>query len=197
MTVDSIRRTAGAAGLAAVLLGVPADLYHFTIDSRTAAAGTLAFRLHGIALVLAFSLVLLALAGLVLAMAGRAGRLGAAGAGCAFLGGTFVIGDLAKEAFGLPLAPEQLGDPTGYYLAVVVLSFGLLAAGWAMTAIALRRAGVISGRASTLLLVGAVLAFPPIPGAYLTLLIGIAVATGPLRARAAAPSALERQPQPA
>jgi hypothetical protein len=183
LTADQLRRTAGRAGLAAAVVGVPADLYHFTMDGRTAAAAAdgLGFRLHGVGLVLAFTLVLLALAGLVLAQEGRAGRLGRAGAALALLGGTLVIGDLAKEAWGLPLAPEQLGDPAGYYLAVVVLSFGLLSAGWLLTALALRRAGVLSGPATGLLVAGSVLAFPPIPGAYVTLLVGIAVATAALR----------------
>jgi hypothetical protein len=183
VTADQLRRTAGRAGLAAAVVGVPADLYHFTMDGRTAAAAAdgLGFRLHGVGLVLAFTLVLPALAGLVLAQEGRAGRLGRTGAALALLGGTLVVGDLAKEAFGLPLAPEQLGDPAGYYLAVVVVSFGLLAAGWAVTAVALRRAGVLRGPATALLVVGAVLAFPPIPGAYVTLLLGIAVATAALR----------------
>ena len=177
MTVDQIRRAAVAAGTAAAVIGLPADLYHFTIDSRTAAATTTAFRFHGVALVLAFVLLLVALAGLVLAQDGRSGRLGTLGAGIALLGTALVIGDLAKEAFGMPLAPEQLGDPTGWYLVVVVVSFGLLALGWLLTALALRRAGVISGPATWLLGAGAVLTFPPIPGAYVVLLIAVAVAT--------------------
>lgn len=186
MTADQLRRAAGRAGLGAAVLGVPADLYHFTIDSRAEASASAAFRWHGIGLVLSFSLLLLALVGLVLAQQGRAGRLGSLGAACAGLGGCLVVGDLAKEAFALPLAPEALGDPTGYYLAVVVASFALLAVGWGMTAFALRRAGLLRGPAFGLLVLGAVLAFPPIPGAYVVLLVAVAVATQPLRSAATA-----------
>lgn len=183
MTTDQLRRTAGTAGLAATVIGVPADLYHFTMSSRTAAAAEngLAYRLHGVGLVLAFTLVLVALAGLLLAQEGRAGRLGQVGAALGLLGTTLVIGDLSKEAFGLPLAPDALGDPTGYFLVVVVVSFVVLGVGWLLTGLALRRAGVVSAPAAGLLAVGALLAVPPIPGAYVTLLLGVAVATGALR----------------
>lgn len=188
MTTDQLRRVAGTAGLAAAVLGVPADLYHFTFSSRTAAATTAVFPVHGIVLIVAFCLLLLALMGLVLAQQDRAGRLGLVGAGLAFLGGVLAIGDLMNETFALPLAPGALGDATGLFLAMLVLSFGCLAAGWLLTALALRRAGLLSVRATWLLGIGAVLAFPPIPGAYLTLLLGAALATRALRRPASAPA---------
>lgn len=192
MTPVQLHRAAVRAGLAAAVIGIPADLFHFTIDSRSAASSSLGFRLHGIALVTAFTLLLLALAGIVLAQRGRAGRLGLVGGLVALAGTSLVVGDLAKEAFGLPLAPEQLGDPTGYYLGVVVLSFGLLALGWLLTAVAARRAGVAGAPAAALLGLGAVLAFPPIPGAYVTLLLGVAVVTSRLPAPVAVPTSSER-----
>ena len=177
MTLDSLHRAAARAAVAAAAVGIPADLYHFAMDGRTAAAASdaLAFRLHGLGLVAAFSLLLLALAGIVLAQRGRAGRLGVVAGLVALAGTALALGDIAKEAFGLPLAPEQLGDPQGYYLAVVVVSFALLSVGWLLTAVAVRRAGVASGPAAALLGVGAVLAFPPIPGAYVVLLLAVAV----------------------
>ena len=194
MTLDQLHRTAARAGLAAAAIGVPADLFHFTIESRAAASQSLAFRLHGIGLVTAFTLVLLALAGVVLAQQGRAGRLGRVGGLLALAGTALVVGDLAKEAFGLPLAPAELGDPKGYYLAVVVLSFGLLSLGWLLTAIAARRAGVASAPAAWLLGVGAVLAFPPIPGAYVVLLVGVAVVGSRLAVEAPTRPMGERTP---
>ena len=181
MTTDQIRRTAAGAGIAAAAIGVPADLFHFTIDSRVTASGTTAFKLHGIGLILAFTLTLVALAGIVLAQADRGGVLGRVGAALALLGTTLVIGDLAKEAFALPVAPEQLRDPKGYYLAVIVVSFALLTLGWLLTALATRKAGVGSGATTAVLVVGALLAFPPIPGAYVVLLVGIALTASRLR----------------
>lgn len=175
MTLDQLHRAAARAALAAAVIGVPADLFHFTIDSRATASQTLAFRLHGLGLVAAFTLLLLALAGIVLAQGARGGRLGRVGGLLALAGTALVVGDLAKEAFGLPLAPEQLSELEGYYLAVVVLSFALLSVGWLLTAVASRRSGVTSAPAAWLLGVGAVLAFPPIPGAYVVLLVGVAV----------------------
>lgn len=196
MTIDQLRQAAGRAAVAAAVLGIPADLFHFTMESRAAASQSTAFRLHGLALLAAFTLTLVALAGLVLAQQGRAGRLGHVGAGLALLGSTLVIGDLAKEAFGLPLAPAQLGEPQGYYLVVVIASFTLLFLGWLLTALALRRAGVLSGPATGLLLTGAVLAWPPIPGAYVVLLLGIAVAGRQLAAAAPQPVGVARTAVP-
>ena len=183
MTVDQLVRAARPAGLAAAAIGIPSDAFHFTMaDGRAAASGSFAFRLHGLGMLTAFTLALFALAALVLAQQGRGGRPGAVGALLALFGMTFVVADLGKEAFGLPLAPAALGEPQGYYLLVVIASFAALTAGWVLTAVALRRAGVLSGPATALLVGGAVLALPPIPGAYITLLIGIAVATSQLRA---------------
>lgn len=184
MTLDQLHRAAARAALAAAVLGVPADLFHFTMDSRAAASQSLAFRLHGLALVTAFTLLLLALAGIVLAQRDRAGRLGRVGALLALAGTSLVLGDVAKEAFGLPLAPAQLGEPKGFYLTIVVASFALLTIGWLLTALAAHRSGIASFPAATLLGVGAVLALPPIPGAYVVLLVGVAVVASRLPAPA-------------
>jgi hypothetical protein len=190
--LDQLYRAAARAGVAAAVLGIPADLFHFTMHSRAEASQSLAFRLHGVALVSAFTLVLLALAGIVLAQQGRAGRLGQVGGLVALAGTALVIGDLAKEAFGLPLAPEQLGEPQGWYLLVVVVSFALMTVGWLLTALASRRAGLISGPVAALLVTGALLALPPIPGAYIVLLLGVAVVAS--RLPAAAPAPVTREP---
>ena len=176
MTIDQLRQAAARAGIAAAVIGVPADLYHFTMETRAGASQTLAFQLHGIALIVAFSLTLVALAGIVIAQNGLAGRLGQVGALLALLGTTFVIGDLAKETFGLPLAPTQLDEPRGYYLLVVIVSFAVLALGWLLTAVAARPADIATGGSTALLIAGALLVLPPIPGAYIMLLLGIAVA---------------------
>jgi hypothetical protein len=186
VTLDQIYRAAARAGVAAACIGIPADLFHFTIESRAAASQSLAFRLHGVGLVTAFTLVLLALAGMVLAQQGRAGRLGLVGGLLALAGTSLVVGELAKEAFGLPLAPAQLDDPQGWYLLVVIASFSILTTGWVLTALACRRAGLLSRPATALLVTGALLALPPIPGAYVVLLIGVAVVASRLPAAATA-----------
>jgi hypothetical protein len=180
MTLDQLHRTAARAGIAAAVIGIPADLFHFTIESRAAASQSLAFRLHGIGLVTAFTLVLLALAGIVLAQGARSGRLGRIGGLLALAGTALVLGDISKEAFGLPLAPAQLGEPQGYYLVVIVASFALLTLGWLLTAVASRRAGITSAPSAWLLGIGALLALPPIPGAYVVLLMGVAAVAGRL-----------------
>jgi hypothetical protein len=173
-TTDRLRRAAARAGVAAAVIGVPSDLYHFTIESRAETSGELLFRLHGIGLVVAFALTLAALGGLVLAQ--RGSRVGASGALLVLVATAFVVADIGKEAFALPLAPEQLSDPKGVYLAIVVATFASLTTGWLLTAVALRRDGVVSRGQQLLLVAGALLAFPPIPGAYVVLLVGVAVA---------------------
>lgn len=176
MTSDQLIGTGRRAAIAAAVIGVPADLFHFTISSRAVASQSLGFRLHGLGLLIAFTLTLVALAGLVLSQGARGGVLSRVGAGLALVGTAFVIGDIAKEAFALPVAPDELSDPKGYYLVVVVASFASLMLGWLLTAVASKRAGVLTGGTTALLVVGAILAFPPIPGAYVVLLVAVAVA---------------------
>jgi hypothetical protein len=75
---------------------------------------------------------------------------------------------------------------------VVVVSFALMTVGWLLTALACRRAGLINGPSTALLVTGALLALPPIPGAYIVLLVGVAVVASRLPAAASAPAV--RQP---
>jgi hypothetical protein len=64
----------------------------------------------------------------------------------------------------------------------VIASFAILTVGWVLTALACRRAGLIGRPATALLVAGALLALPPVPGAYIVLLIGVAVVASGLPA---------------
>ena len=177
MNSEHLIRLAAPAAAAAALIGIPADLYHLTIDGRAEAAGTLLFKLHGIGLVVAFLLSLVALAGVALRLGDRLGRVGVAGVLAAFAGTVLVIGNISTEAFWMPLAPEVIDDPTGYTLTTIVLSFGLFSAGWLTLGIVVLRTGLVPSPAPLLLCLGALIRFTPLPGAYVLLLLGIAATT--------------------
>lgn len=177
MNSGHLIRLAAPAAAVAALIGVPADLYHLPLDSRAEAAGTLLFKLHGIGLVVAFLLALVALAGLALRLGDRLGRVGVAGVLAAFAGTVLVIGNISTEAFWMPLAPEVLDDPTGYTLITIVLSFGIFSAGWLAVGVVTLRTGLIPSPAPLLLCLGALVGFTPLPGAYILLLLGIAATT--------------------
>ena len=187
MHADQIIRAATPAAIAAAALGIPADLYHFTIDSRAEEAGEVLFRAHGALLVVAMGLLVVALAGFALRLGERASRTGTV---LAFAGTLLVLANIATEAFAMPAAPEALSDPKGYWLFVIILSFGLFSLGWLLVGIAAVRAGALSRGAGLLLCAGALIAFTPIPGAYILLLAGVAVAARSLAAPRRAPADL-------
>ena len=187
MNADQIIRASTPAALAAAGLGIPADLYHFTIDSRAEEAGAVLFKAHGALLVVAMGLLVVALAGIALRLGERGARTGT-GTVLAFAGTLLVMANIATEAFAMPAAPEALSDPEGYWLFVIILSFGLFSLGWLLTGVAAMRSGAVSRGAGLLLCIGALIAFTPIQGAYILLLAGVAATArslaAPRRARA-------------
>lgn len=172
MTTDQIIRAAAPCAIAAALLGIPADLYHFTIDSRAEEAGTFLFKAHGALLVVAMGLLVVTLAGVAL----NVRRISTTGVICAFAGTLLVLANIATEAFAMPAAPEPLSDPQGYWLAVIIISFALFSFGWLLIAVSAMRAGALAKGPGILLCAGALIAFTPLQGAYILLLAGIALA---------------------
>lgn len=177
MNNDQLIRAAAPAALAAAALGIPADLYHFTIDSRAESAHELLFKAHGALLVVAMALLVVVLAGIALRLGDRGSR---AGTVLAFGGTLLVLANIATEAFAMPAAPEPLSDPKGYWLFVIIVSFALFSLGWLLIGIAALRARAVSRPAGLLLCVGALVAFTPIPGAYILLLAGVAASAASL-----------------
>lgn len=186
MNTDTLTRAAAPAAATAALIGIPADVYHFLIPSRSEEAGTVLFKLHGILLVVAFCLAIVALAGMALRL--DESRTLTAGVVLAFVGTVLVAGNIATEAFWMPMAPETLDDPTGYTLATIVVSFAIFAAGWLLVGIAAARSGLVATPAAVLLCLGAIIGFTPLPGAYILLLAGIAITARSLTAPARAPA---------
>lgn len=170
-------RLTAPAAVAAAAIGVPADLYHFTIDSLVSASDTVLFKIHGWLLVLAMGLLVLALAGLAQRLAGRDGRLDPAQlavVAMTFTGTLLVLANISVEAFVMPQVNE-VADPTGYRLTITVASYALFGFGWAGIAVLCARARLVPWNIAALLIVGGVIGFSPLPGSYILLLAGAAL----------------------
>jgi hypothetical protein len=115
---------------------------------------------YGLALVAMYTL-LLALTGLYLKQADRAGRLGLTGYLVAFLGTLLVAGDWWFESFIVPriaaTAPDVMtGAITGSMAVGAGATFGLFAVGWIVFGVATFRAKVYPRPAAVLLIIGGV-----------------------------------------
>jgi hypothetical protein len=140
---------------------------------------------HGItsvASVVAFGLLVVALAAIYEREAESAGSLGLVGFMAAVLGTIFMAGDWWYEAFAVPriaeVAPELI--PTfvgGRLLMGGLLSFVLLGLGWVLFGAASLRARVFPTAISATILVGGLLSGIPIGLAYLAggIILGIAI----------------------
>ena len=171
-------RLTAPAAVAAAALGVPGDLFHFTIDSRASVADTLLFKVHGWLLVLAMGLLVLALAGIAQRLAGRDGRLDVVpqvAVAMTFTGTLLVLGNISTEAFVMPQAGTAVDGPVGYWLTVTVASYAMFGFGWAAVAVVCARAGLVPWKVAALLVVGGVIGFSPLPGSYILLLVGAAL----------------------
>lgn len=137
-----------------------------------------------VATVTALGVLLLLALGLVALYVRQQDALGGFGTGAfvlALVGTMLAAGGAWEQVFSVPfladVAPAALdAGSSGSLLAGFLLSFLLLAAGWVLFALASRRAGVLPRRASTLVLLGAVLAILPAPTALRLLVLSIGVA---------------------
>jgi len=178
MTENFLTRLTAPAAVAVAALGVPADLYHFTIPGRSDVAHTLLFKVHGVLFVIAMGLLILALGGIALRLAGPDGRLSAAAmttTAMTFTGTLLVLGNITTEAFVMPQAGAAVDGPAGYWLAITIASYALFGFGWAAVAVVSARAGLVPWKVAALLAVGGVIGFSPLPGSYVLLFVGTAV----------------------
>lgn len=176
--VDLIRY-GGVAAVAAGVLGLAGDTYHVTQDR---VESSMLFKLHGVVLIGALVCALLALVGLHLRMGEDRPAPGSAGFWLALPGTMLVAGDIYYEVAVHPrlaeAAPAFLdGDPTGWHLLVVIVSYALFGAGWLLTGISVARSRMLGTAPGILLAVGGVIGFTPLPGSYILWSIGL-VLTG-------------------
>ena len=158
------------AGPIALVAGVLFALMHvgqfLTMDDSdlVAMVANPAFQFFGVAYFITFPLLLIALVGLYLRQANRAGVFGAV-AFCTALTGTVALaGDMWFEGFAMPwIAPRapQLfdADRGGLLLAGWLISVLLFALGWILFAIALWRAETLSRTMSIALITGGLIGF--------------------------------------
>lgn len=159
-------------------------------------AGSGRFTVATATALIALLLLSLGLVSLYLRQQDALGPFGTAAFALALAGTVLAAGGAWDQVFTVPYlaseAPAVLdAETSGSLLAGFFLSFALLAVGWALFAIATRRAGVLPRRASSVLLAGAILAFVPAPTALRLLVLTIGAA---LLARAAAPRAARTSP---
>jgi hypothetical protein len=167
-------RTATPLAVLGALLMLAGDAYHlFILDDRPSQAGSAAYTAHGLALIVGLLLLLLA----ALSVA-RPGRVARAAAPAMVVGTALVVGDIWAEVVVLPGvvtgdARDLLGeDIGGLHLALVIVAFATFAVGWALFAVSVR---TVAGPVAWLLLAGAIIAFLPVGGSYVTLSVGASV----------------------
>lgn len=178
-TEPTLVRLALPASLTAAVIGVPSDLSHFTVDNE------FLYQAHGIGLVIAMMLASVALLGLAMRAGPAMGQPGRTCVALAYVGTLLVLGNITNEAFEQRLAPDA-GEPTGYVLAAIVVSYALFAIGWFGVGVVLARHRLVSAWVAVVLCLGAVYGFTPLPGSYILLLIGIAAAAWSAQRRDAA-----------
>jgi hypothetical protein len=159
-------------------------------DDVSDAAGSAQFTVATVSALGALLLLGIALVGLYRRQEHVLGGFGTGAFVLALAGTMLAAGGAWDQVFTVPYLADQAPavldeESSGSLLAGFFLSFTLLAAGWAMFAVASRRAGLLPRGATTVVLVGAVLAFVPAPTALrlLVLTIGVALVARPAAAR--------------
>lgn len=188
MSASPLSRIAGpiaiVAGALVVLTRLPTVLFLLTGDQDlTAFILGATHAITGVASIVAFALLVLALVAAYEREAARAGWLGLIGFASALVGTIFMAGDWWYEAFAVPriaeVAPDLISTFVGGRLLMGGLtSFVLFGIGWALFAFASLRARVFPTAISAALLVGGLLSVIPIGIVYLTgqIILGLAIA---------------------
>jgi hypothetical protein len=136
------------------------------------------FLLQSLLTLLAGMLLLVTLIGLYVTQSESAGKLGAVGVLIAYVGTILMVGDFYANTFVTPLVAANVPEYMDSYEAGMLrlwfpVEFGLFVASWFLFAIATLRAGVYSGGAALLLLIGTVIALLPL--AFVNVLFDFAV----------------------
>lgn len=177
MPPSTLKRLSGLAGILAGVLLVVAELLNPLVIPDTLSAAfdnlgeiaiTNGFFFQSLLTLLAGMLLLVALIGLYVTQSEAAGKLGAVGVLVAYVGTILMVGDFYANTFVTPLValsvPEYLSSYDAGLLRIwFPVEFGFFAISWLLFAIATLRARVYPGGAALLLLVGVVIALPPVP----------------------------------
>ena len=186
MSTSPLERVAGplaiVTGVLVVATRLPTILLVLTGGDLTAYILGPTHAITGVASVVAFGLLVLALVAIYDREASSAGWFGFIGFAAALLGTIFMTGDWWYEAFAVPRIAEVVPEtiPTfvgGRLLMGGIGSFVLLGIGWVLFGAASMRARVFPTAISAAILVGGLLSGVPIGLAYLSggVILGIAV----------------------
>jgi hypothetical protein len=148
MTRNVINRLSGIACIGSAILAVLALVGFLVVvgsDPIATAAGKAAFYVPTVAALASTALLGLGLVGLYLRQEERLGTLGVVGFVTALLGTIVAAGASWTYVFVVPhfapVTPELINESTGAVLAGFVLSYLVLAIGWALFGVATARAG--------------------------------------------------------
>ena len=177
MSSSSLMRLAGFAALASGVVSAMGDLLRLGVDVEDPqTASTVGYALVFSLYLLGTALLLLGLVGLYASQSGAAGVLGLVGFLAAFSGTVLLAGALWFELFVTPAlaaeAPGLVGSELGLAGFVLVFVFGAL--GWLLFGVATLRAGVYPRWAAVVLMIGAVLAYVPVPLSGIVFSVAIA-----------------------
>jgi hypothetical protein len=144
------------------------DTVSAAFDDLGQIATTNGFFVQSLLTLLAAMLLLVALIGFYLTQSEAAGKLGAVGVSIAYVGTILMVGDFYANTFVTPLVAMSVPEYLSSYEAGLLriwfpVEFGLFAVSWLLFAVATLRAQVYPGGAALLLLIGAVVALPPLP----------------------------------
>ncbi|MDP8972519.1 MAG: hypothetical protein M3N45_04930 [Actinomycetota bacterium] len=170
MSSSNLIRLGGLAAVVSGVLFVIAELLYLVVGMSPPAedlnSGTAV--VQGVLFLLGGMLLVGGLIGLYINRKDELGILGAAGFIVAFAGSTFAIGAFSGGAFVVPalaeLAPDLVeAGPPPLVMFADVTAFALLTLGWLLLGLAFLRSRVYPRWAAILLMVGAVIAFFPLP----------------------------------
>lgn len=177
MLPTNLIRLSGLAGILAGVLFLVAELLNPLVisDNLSAAfddlgsiATTNGFFFQSLITLLAGMLLLVALIGFYVTQSEAAGRLGAVGVLVAYVGTILMVGDFYANTFVTPLVASNVPEYLSRYEAGLLrlwfpVEFGFFTFSWFLFAIATLKARVYPGGAALLLLIGTVIALPPLP----------------------------------
>ncbi len=183
MSSSNLIRLSGLAAVGAGVLLVISELLYLvvglgtTLSAETAASGSYLFQ--QLLFLLAGILLLGGLVGFYASQSENLGTLGLVGFLIAFLGTTLTMGAFWDSTFTPPALAEEYpalveAGPPPFIEFGITVSFVLLTLGWLLFGLAVLRARVYPRVVAVLLMVGAVLAFFPLP--FSTVVFGLAVA---------------------
>lgn len=181
MSSSNLIRLGGLAAVVGGVLFVLAELLYLVVGMSPSAENFSSGSaiVQGVLFLLGGVLLLGGLLGLYTARSENLGTLGLVGFLVAFVGTALTVGNFWDSAFTVPALAEEApalveAGPPPLVMFGIVVSFALLAVGWLLLGLASLRSRAYPRWAAVLLMVGAVLAFFPLPFSMVP--FGVAVA---------------------